>query len=148
MPIGASRQVGHWKISGCLRDGCRLVHPIRRFIIHIFNSHLRRIPFNESRLYYYSRSFGFRKSHFNSIIIFVLSFQRYTQSMYLFHKLIHIHISYAHSYTHSHTPSCAHFKYSCTYSFMYSHSCILIHNFIYVYSFMHSFTHSFMYTHS
>ena len=55
MPIGASRQVGHffnairhhdgcrlvhpakWDIgiiSGCLRDGCRLVHPVRRFILH------------------------------------------------------------------------------------------------------------------
>ena len=41
MPISASRQVGHWKISGCLRDGCRLVHPVRRFIryqsIHIYD---------------------------------------------------------------------------------------------------------------
>ena len=26
--------VGHWKISGCLRDGCQLVHPVRRFILH------------------------------------------------------------------------------------------------------------------
>ena len=55
MPIGASRQVGHffnairhhdgcrlvhpakWDIgiiSGCLRDGCRLVHPVRRFVLH------------------------------------------------------------------------------------------------------------------
>ena len=55
MPIGASRQVGHffnairhhdgcrlvhpamWDIgiiSGCLRDGCRLVHPVWRFILH------------------------------------------------------------------------------------------------------------------
>ena len=74
MPIGASRQVGHWKISGCLRDGCRLVHPVRRFIIHIFNSHLRRIPFNESRLYYYSRSFGFRISHFDFIFTLVSTF--------------------------------------------------------------------------
>ena len=41
MSISASRQVGHWIISGCLRDGCRLVHPIRRFIryhsIHIYD---------------------------------------------------------------------------------------------------------------
>ena len=34
-PIGASRHVGHWKISGCLRDGCRFVHPVRRFIRYI-----------------------------------------------------------------------------------------------------------------
>ena len=41
MPISASRQVGHWKISGCLCDGCRLVHPVRQFIryhsIHIYD---------------------------------------------------------------------------------------------------------------
>ena len=35
MPIGASPQVGHWKISGFLHDGCRFVHPARRFIRYI-----------------------------------------------------------------------------------------------------------------
>ena len=62
-----------------------------------FNSHLRRIPFDESRLYHHSRSFDFQISHFNSIFTFVLSFQRYTQSMSLFHILIHVLISYPHS---------------------------------------------------
>ena len=39
-----------------------------------FNSHLRRIPFNESRLYYYSRSFNFRISHFDFIFTLVFTF--------------------------------------------------------------------------
>ena len=43
---------------------------------------------------YHSHSFGFQISHFNSIFSFVLSFQRYTQSMYSFHILIHVLISY------------------------------------------------------
>ena len=43
---------------------------------------------------YHSHSFGFQISHFNSIFNFVLSFQRYTQSKYSFHILIHVLISY------------------------------------------------------
>ena len=51
---------------------------------------------------YHSHLFGFQISHFNSIFTFVLSFQRYTQSMYSFlysftysfHILIHVLISY------------------------------------------------------
>ena len=43
---------------------------------------------------YHSHSFGFQISHFNSIFTFVLSFQRYTQSMYSFYILIHALISY------------------------------------------------------
>ena len=43
---------------------------------------------------YHSHSFDFQISHFNSIFSFVLSFQRYTQSMYSFHILIHVLISY------------------------------------------------------
>ena len=88
MPIGASRQVGHFFNAICHHDGCRLVHPAKwdigkfrgafmtdavwcipsggSFFI-TFNLHLRRIPFNESHLYYYSRSFGFRISHFNFV---------------------------------------------------------------------------------
>ena len=72
--------------------------------------------------------FFFQLSHFSSNFTFVLSFQRYTQSMYLFHILIPILIHvYSFTYTHSYTHS-------------YIHSCILIH----VYSFIISFT----YTHS
>ena len=146
MPIGASRQVGHFfnairhhdgcrlvhpakwdigKISGCLRDGCRLVHPSSGSFFITFNSHLRRIPFNESRLYYYSRSFGFRISHFNSIFTFVLSFQRYTQSHT--HSCDHLYIySFIYLFTNTHSCIPIH-KYSITYSFTYTHSCILIH---------------------
>ena len=79
-----------------------------------FNSHLCWIPFDESHPYHHSHSFGFQISQFNSIFTFVLSFQRYTQSMYLFHILIHVLISYTHS--------CTRFIYSFMYSFH-----ILIH---------------------
>ena len=68
-------------------DKCRLVHPAKWDIGHwsiplgdLFdistNSHLWRIPFNESHLYYHSHSFGFQISHFNSIFIFVFSFMK------------------------------------------------------------------------
>ena len=43
---------------------------------------------------YHSHSFDFSNITFNSIFTFVLSFQRYTQSMYSFHILIHVLISY------------------------------------------------------
>ena len=167
MPICASRQAVH-SIYQLIHiyDGFRLMNLV--FIINhihsVYNyhisipyslsySHLWRIPFDESRPYYRSPSFGFQISHFNSIITFVLSFQKYTQSMYLFHILIQVLISYAHAYTHSHTHSCAHFIYSFTYSFTYTHSCILIHKYSFTYSFhilIHIFiyVYSFMYTHS
>ena len=67
------------------------------------------------------------QSHFNFNFTFVLSFQRYTQSICSFHILIH--------------------KYSITYSFTYTHSCILIHKFTYVYSFIYSFTYTHSYAH-
>ena len=130
MPIGASRQVGHFFNAISHHDECRLVHPAKwdieqflgAFVTNAdwcipscssfdisFNSHLLWIPFDESRPYHHSHSFGFKISHFNSIFTFVLSFQRYTQSMYLFHILIHVLISYTHS--------CTHFIYSFMYSF-------------------------------
>ena len=123
MPIGTSRQVGHWTISGCLRDGCRLVHPVRwfiRYIIQFKMSGIDRFVYNSI---YHSHLFGFQISHFNSIFTFILSLKRYTQSMYLFHILIHVLISYTHS--------CSHFIYSFMYSFhilihvliLYTHSC-------------------------
>ena len=98
-------------------DGCRLVHPAEwdigqfwgafvtdadwcipsggsfgisiQFIIHIHSIFKYRISVPYSH--------------------FVLTFQRYTQSMYLFHVLIHIFISYTHS--------CIYFIYSFMYSF-------------------------------
>ena len=112
MPIGASRQVGHFFNAIRHHDRCRLVHPAKwdigqfrgAFVTDadwcILSGGSFGIPFN---------SFGFQISHFNSIFTFVLSFQRYTQSMYLFHILIHILISYTHS--------CTHFIYSFMYSF-------------------------------
>ena len=92
----ADYQVGHWTISGCLRDGCRLVHPVRRFIRYIIQFKMLGIDRFVYNSIYHSHSFGFQISHFNSIFTFVLSFQRNTQSMYLFHVLI----SYTHSCTH------------------------------------------------
>ena len=130
MPIGASRQVGHWTISGCLRDRYQLVHPVRWFIRYNIQFTFMTVPFDESRPYHHSHSFGFQISHFNSIFTFVLSFQRYTQSMYLFHILIHVLISYTHS--------CTRFIYSFMYSFhILIH--VLIHILIHV---LISYTHS------
>ena len=134
MAIGASCQVAHFFNVIRHHDECRLVHPAKweigkfqvAFVTDVdwcipsgssfdisFNSHLWRIPFDESRPYHHSHSFGFQIAHFNFIFTFILYFQRYTQSMYLFHILIHILISYTHSYTHSRT----HFIYSFMYSF-------------------------------
>ena len=117
-------------------------------------SHLWRIPFDESRPYYHSHSFGFKISHFNFIITFVLSFKRYTQSMYLFHilipilihvysfiihSLILIHVySFINTQAHIHSRILIH-----VYSFIntqsYIHSRILIH----VYSFINTQSFSF-----
>ena len=96
------------------QDGCRLVHPAKwdigkfrdafvtdadlyipsggSFDISI-NLHLWRIPFNESRLYHLSHSFGFQISHFNCIITFRIIFSKIYS--------IYVLISYTHSYTHS-----------------------------------------------
>ena len=137
MPIGASRQVGHWTISGCLRDGCRLVHPVRRFIRYIVQYHI----YNGFRLmnpvfiiihihsvfkYHisipYSLSYRLFKDILNLCTHFIYSFTySFIYSfMYSFHILIHVLISYTHSHTHSYT----HFMYlfhiySFIYSFMY-----------------------------
>ena len=142
MPIVASRQVGHWTISGCLRDGCRLMHPVRavhsvyrfnsrcqeltdsfkiRFIIHIqsvFKYHIS-IP--------YSLSYYLFKDILNRCTHFIYSFT------FSIHILIHVLISYSHS--------CTHFIYSFMYSFhilihvlnSYTHSCTH-----FIYSFMYS----------
>ena len=152
-------------------DGCRLVHPAKwdigkfwgalvmdaAWYIPSGGSFNISIQFKMSRIdrfvynsISHSHSFGFQISHFNSIFTFVLSFQRYTQSMYSFHILIHVLISYTHSCTHfiysvmysfhilihvliSYTHSRTHFIYSFTYSFH-----ILIHVLI---SYTHSCTH-------
>ena len=115
MPIGASCQVGHFINAIRHHDGCRLVHPAKWDIgkfrgafvtdadlcipsggsfgisIQFKMSEIDRFVYNSI---YHSHSFGFQISHFNFIFTFVLSFQRYTQSMYSFHILIHVLISY------------------------------------------------------
>ena len=135
MPIGASRQVGHFFNAIRHHDGCRLVHLAKWDIgqfrgafvtdadwcipsggsfgisIQFKMSGIDRFVYNSI---YHSHSFGFQISHFNFIFTFVLSFQRYTQSMYSFHILIHILISYTHSHTHF------------IYSFMYSFHIFLV----------------------
>ena len=113
MPIGASRQVGHWTISGCLRDGCRLVHPVRRFIRYIvqFNIYDRFRLMNpifiiihiHSVFKYhisipYSLSYRLFKDILNLCTHFIYSFTySFIYSfMYSFHMLIHVLISYTH----------------------------------------------------
>ena len=117
MLIGASRQVGHFFNVIRHHDRCRLVHPSKWDIgqfrgafvtdadwcipsddsfgisIQFKMSGIDRFVYNSI---YHSYSFSFQMSHFNSIFTFVLSFQRYTQSMYSFHILIHVLISYTH----------------------------------------------------
>ena len=118
MLIGASRQVGHWTISGCLRDGCRLVHPVRRFIwyinsIHIYDGfrltnpvliiiHIRSV-FKYHISIPYSLSYYLFKDILNLCAYFIYSFT------YSFHILIHVLVSYTHS--------CNCFIYSFMYSF-------------------------------
>ena len=106
-----------WDISSMPyhHDGCRLVHPAKwdigqfrgAFVTDAYWCILSgglfsiSIQFKMSRIdrfiynsIYHSHSFGFQISHFNSNF----SFQRYTQSMYSFHILIHVLISYTHSF--------------------------------------------------
>ena len=126
MQIGASHQVRHFFNAIRHQDGCRLVHPAKWDIgqfrgafvggsfgisIQFKMSGVDRFVYNSI---YNSHSFGFQISHFNSIFTFVLSFQRYTQSMYSFPILIHALISYTHSRTHF------------IYSFMYSFHSYLV----------------------
>ena len=130
MLIGASHQVGHFFNAIRHHDGCRLVHPAKWDIgqfrgafvtdadwcipsggsfgisIQFKMSGIAQFAYNSI---YHSHSFSFQLSQFNSIFTFVLSYQRYTQSMYSFHILIHVLISYAHS--------CTHIMYSFMYSF-------------------------------
>ena len=160
MSFGAPRHVVSLK---CHHDGCRLVHPSKWDIgkfrgafvtdadwcilsggsfgisIQFKMSGIDRFVYNSI---YHSHSLGFQISHLNSIFTFVLYFQRYAQSMYLFHILIHILIHVLISYTHS----CTHFIYSFMYSFhipinvliSYTHSCTH-----FIYPFMYSF-HSYL----
>ena len=127
--------MGHFFNAIRHHDGCRLMHPAKWDIGQFRGAFVTdadwcipsggsfdiSIQFKMSRIdrfvynsIYHSHLFGFQISHFNSIFSFVLSFQRYTQSMYSFHILIHVLISYTHS--------CIHFIYSFMYSFH-----ILIH---------------------
>ena len=89
MPIGAS---------------CQAVHSVYRF-----NSRCQELT-NSFTIRFIIHIQSVFKYHISiSIFTFVLSSQRYTQSMYSFHILIHVLISYTHS--------CTHFIYSFMYSF-------------------------------
>ena len=91
MPIGASRQVGHWKISGCLRDRCQLVHPIRRFIlyhsIHIYDGFRLMNPF-------------LIIIHIYSVFIYHISIS-YSLSYYLFKDILNLCTYSIYSFTYS-----------------------------------------------
>ena len=115
MPIGASRQVGHffnaihhhdrcrlvhpakWDIGqfrGGLCDGCRFVHPFRRFILYV----IQFIRFSNTTSQFHI--------HFHIVFSKIYS--------------IYVLISYTHSHTHSYTHSCTYLIYSFTYAFIYS----------------------------
>ena len=121
MPIGASRQVGHFFNAIRHHDRCQLVHPAKWDIGQFRGAFVTDVDwyipsggsfgismqFKMSGIFrfiyismYQSHSFGFQISQFNSIFTFVFSFEGYTQSMYSFHIHIHILISYTHSCTH------------------------------------------------
>ena len=108
MSIGVSRQVGQWTISGCLRDGCRLVHPVRWFIRYIVQ--FIRFP---NITYQFHIHFRIIFSKIYSIFVLISYTHSYTHFicsfMYSFYILIHVLISYTHS--------CTHFIYSFMYSF-------------------------------
>ena len=103
---------------GCLRDGCRLVHPVKRFIqyinlIHIYDRfrlmnpvliimHIHSV-FKYHISIPYSLSYYLFKDILNLCTYFIYSFT------YSFHKLIDVLVSYTHS--------CTHFIYSFMYSF-------------------------------
>ena len=153
MPIGASRQLGHFFNAISHHDGCRLVHPakwdIGRFwgavmtdvdwcipsgnsFGTLFTSQFRRIPFGESRPYHHSLFIRLSIITFNFIFTFISSFK----------DILNL---------------CTYFIYSFLYSFTYTHLRILIHVFIYIYSFIcschilihvYSFTHTHSYIHS
>ena len=96
MPIGASRQVGHFFNAIRHHDGCRLVHLAKWDIGQFRGAFVTDADWCIPS----GGSFDYQLSHFDSIFTFVFSFQGYTQSMYSFHIHIHILISYTHSHAH------------------------------------------------
>ena len=142
MPIGASRQVGHFFNAIRHHDGCRLLHPAKWDIGQFRGAFVTDadwcIPSGGS----FCISFNLRCQeltdsftiqfiiHIHSIFKYHISIS-YSLSYRLFKDILnlcthsHTH-SCTHSHTHSYTHSCTYFIYSFTYSFMYlSH--ILIH---------------------
>ena len=92
MPIGASRQVGHFFNAIRHHDGCRLVHPVRRFIRYIdVIQDVRNCPIH---------------LHFDLSITFIrflnITFQFHIHFRILFSRIYSIYVLI--SYTHSHTP--------------------------------------------
>ena len=107
IPIGASRQVGHFFNAIRHHDGSRLVHPAKWDIGQFWGSFMTDadwcIPSGDLFCISFN-SLGFRIQIFNSISTFVSSFQRYTQPMYSF-----------------------------TYSFIYSFICSFIYSFMHLF---------------
>ena len=168
MPIGASRQVGHFFNAIRHHDGCQLVHPAKwdigkfwgAFMTDadwcipsgdsfdtLFTSQFRRIPFGESRPYHHSLFIRLSIITFNFIFTFILSFKDIlnlcTCFIYSFlYSFTYTH-SYTNLYTHSHIHSCILIHvYSFIISFTYTHSRILIHVYLFIYSF--TYTHSYI----
>ena len=172
MPIGASRQVGHFFNAIRHHDGCRLVHPAKWDIGNfwgafmtdadwcipsgdsfgtLFTSQFRRIPFGESRPYHHSLFIRLSIITFNFIFTFILSFKdilnlcTYFIYSFLYSFICSCHILihvYSFTYTHSYIHSRILIH---VYSFTYTHSRILIHILIYI--LIHIFIHvySFIY---
>ena len=147
MPIGASRQVGHFFNVIRHHDGCRLVHPAKwdigkfrgAFMTDVdwciplgdsfgtlFTSQFRRIPFGESRPYHHSLFIQLSIITFNFIFTFILSFKdKLNLCTYFIYSFIYS-FTYTHSYIHSRI--LIH-----VYSFTYTHSCILINEYSFIY---------------
>ena len=165
MPIGSSRQVGHFFNAISHHDGCRLVHPakwdIGRFwgavmtdvdwcipsgdsFGTLFTSQFQRIPFGESRPYHHSLFVRLSIITFNFIFTFILYFKD------ILNLCTYFIYSFLYSFTYTHSRILIHvylFMYSFTYthsyahviySSMYTHLRILIHTFIHIYSFMYT----------
>ena len=139
MPIGASRQVGHFFNAIRHHDGCRLVHPAKwdigqfrgAFVTDadwcIPSSSSFDISFN-SRCQKLTDSFTIRFIiHIHSVFKYHISIP-YSLSYYLFKDILNLctYFIYSFTYSFSYTHSCTHFIYSFIYSFMYSFHSYLV----------------------
>ena len=132
MPIGASRQVGHFFNAIRHHDGCLLVHPAKWDIGQFRGAFMTDvdwcipsggsfyISFN-SRCQELTDSFTIRFIiHIHSVFKYHIQFHIYFRIVFSKIYSIYVLISYTHSHTHSYTHSCTYFIYSFTYLFIYS----------------------------